>query len=183
MAGTDDRDDYADLTGRVHDNPPSFPQTVMIAGLIWIGVGVLGFASTVMRFIQAAQNQPGVGPLQGCCSGLFAAGFFYCGYQTVTGRAMSTTGFGIVSFVLGVPIAVFAVVVGIQAWLADNQGPNAPRGELIVVFAAVVGLQAANLLTAGVLALAGRERYEQWRRHYLASSPRRRYRTPNESDA
>lgn len=165
--------------------PPPFPPLVMIAGVIWIGFGALGLIGTVVSIGMAGAQaqQGGAGNAgSGCCGGLIAIAFLVCGYQTVKGTARDTLGNGIGSLLLGGLYLLLAGLVGFGGFLlgGGNQQNNAKADELKVVIAitgAILGVMGMLLVVAGILALAGRSAYREWRE--ASAPPKRRRRRPD----
>jgi hypothetical protein len=173
----DDRED-ADDWGETR---PTFPGTVLAAGVVWIAVGGLGVLNTLVTLGMAGANPPGGGPQAAgqsagvCCGGLVAIAFLVCGYQTVTGKAKDTRGNAVGSILLGSLQLLIAAAIGFGGLApGGNRGPNALPQEVLLVVAAVVAFVGMSLITAGVLALAGRTQYLEWRRANAPSSGRRR---------
>jgi hypothetical protein len=174
---------------------------VMAAGVIWIGVGSLSLISAMANLalqgvnqqaLQGANQQVGGAPgvkvrkvSDGgvCCSGLIGIAFLVCGYQTVTGKSSDTLGNGIGSLVLGLLALLVAAgaAFGGFALLGNQNAPGQGLAVGMMVIAGLVGLWGATLLLAGILALAGRSAYREWRLAF-APRPRRRRRRRREDD-
>ena len=135
-----------------------FPNIVMFAGLIWMGVGALGMVSSFLSMGMNPNNQA-ASPGGACCPALFAFAFLYCGYQTVTGTAKDTRGNAGGSILFGMLQVLVAGFIGFGGFGAGN--PQQPAE--VVVVAGVVGLMGGSLILAGILALAGRTDYLEWR--------------------
>lgn len=142
------------------------PGGVKAAGIIWIGAGSLAlFNVAVALGLQGADNNgndPGTGT--SCCPGLVGIAFLVCGYQTVTGQSADTRGNAIGSILFGllqVIVAVVMAIAGVGARAVGGPRPMPP--EVMLVVSLVVGVMGATLITAGVLALAGRQKYLEWR--------------------
>ncbi len=139
---------------------PPFPGTVTAAGVIWIAFGclvLLHLAVAVLVTIVFAAALPGAAGgaffAGGICVlvfiGLIGAAFLFVGIQSVRGTARDTLGNGVGSILFAVMIGCYATVL--------FAGPNS-------VAAGIGALEAAILLAAGVLALAGGNQYKLWRR-------------------
>jgi hypothetical protein len=167
-------DDY-DARGAGRDIP--FPAEVMAAGIIWIVFGVLGIGSSALSLLidvgtaaNAGQGQAPSGRFGGGCGLLFAIAFLVVGIQTVKGTAKGTLANGIGSHVFGLLYAGLGVLLIVLATLPQTQLPV----ELFYVLGALCGLLGIALLVAGLLAVAGKQAYEDWRRdHGLDRPPRR----------
>jgi hypothetical protein len=159
-----------DLALDYEEMPPS-PQMVKTAGVIWIVVGCMLLlnlvALLVISFVFAANmngqaanvnGQAAAGVVGGliCVAfivGLFGAAFLYVGNQTVRGTARDTIGNSIGSIVFALFQFAGAAGNGISGRFVQS-GVSAVGGTL--------------LLTAGVLALAGRSQYKLWRKVQVA---------------
>jgi hypothetical protein len=102
--------------------PPRFPTSVKVAGVVWIGIGIIAFFNMFLVLgiagmqgdkpapgAQRAANQPDPNAANtggmycgACFSGFVALAFFYCGLQTVNGKAGDTLGNGAGSIILGI---------------------------------------------------------------------------------
>jgi hypothetical protein len=149
-----------------------FPITVMAAGIFWIVLGgvlvlVLLLALVGAFLVAQGREEKGEVVFGGLCLGLviglIGGAFIFVGIQTVLGTARDTLGNGIGSI-------VFGVLNG-----GHGLGYALTREYLL---SAVSFLCGVGLLTAGVLALVGRDRYKEWRR---ARRPRRRKRVRRRS--
>ena len=128
------------------------PAAVLWAGILWIVYGVLQLVGIVLNMLSPPVNLPQIG-----CTLLFGIAFLFVGYQTVTGTAKDTLGNAIGSLILGLLVALLAVMI-----LAGGQQLQIdPRVRLAAAISAA--LSAALLIVAGVLALAGRADYRAWR--------------------
>lgn len=178
-------DDYGGDGGEDFTEPVTFPAIVRVAGIIWLCVGGLSTLNMAAAFLLGGVNNAGVGAGPGCCPGLVAGvvafAFLHCGYQTVTGKAKDTLGNGIGSIVLGLLQLAGALLIGVGGVLAQNQGANGPPPEVLMAVAVVAGVLGAALVLAGILALAGRSRYREWR-EVNAPPPKRRRRPRRERD-
>ena len=181
MPRDDDYDDYGVRPARA-----PFPGGVKAAGIIWIAFGVLGLLGQLFSFVmnvanQAAQAGPGQPGGNVCgigCGVLFALAFLIIGIQTVRGTAKGTLGNGIGSLIFGLlyaGLAVFAFVMGVTGRLP------APADTVMLVLGGLMALLALALFTAGILAIAGRDAYAQWRAAEGLDRPARR-RTQEERD-
>jgi hypothetical protein len=183
MPRYDDYDDYDDRPAR---SAVPFPTGVKVAGILWIGFGVLALVGQLLSFAlnmagAAAQGGPGAPGGNMCgvgCGVLFAIVFLVAGIQTVKGTAKGTLGNGIGSLLFGLLYGVVAVfVIGLGA-----SGRLPPGNEaLMYVAGAVAAALAVALLTAGILALMGKSAYEQWR-EAQGLTRRSRPRTQEERD-
>lgn len=182
-------DDYDD--GPEMRHAPSFPGTVMTAGVLWIVFGSLVLLGLLLAVVGVALASMRMGPPNNnegammvmACGGLFfglvGGGFLLVGVQTVRGTARDVLGNGIGSIVISLLVmglGVFPIVATL------DRGPPGPM--LVGVFYVVVGLV---LTLAGVLALSGRGDYRAWRRHRNDSrsrddEPRRRRYRDEEDD-
>jgi hypothetical protein len=167
------------------DRPPPFPNAVLVAGIIWIGVGALNLIGTVINLLSLGANQPGgnqgaAGGAYGgvCCGGAIGIAFVVCGYQTVKGQARDTLGNSIGSMLLGLlqVLAGIAIMVfgGGGAAAAGAGGKNnalAGVGALGMVVGLFVAAMGSSLILAGILGLAGRSAYQEWK---AAAAPMKR---------
>jgi hypothetical protein len=163
MSGYEDEDDY-----RLYERGPDFPVSVQIAGIIWIAFGTLGLVNAGLSFLMTLGNaaakagQPGAVPGNVCgsiCIALFAIAFLFVGIQTVKGTAKSTLGNGIGSIIFGLLYGGMAVVFIVLSTQIAGPAP----ATLFFVFAGFSGVLGIGLLAAGLLALAGKQAYEDWR--------------------
>ena len=172
--------------------PARFPIVVRIAGALWIILGALAMIGNFVSLAQGQANQgPGAAPTT-CCSGLIGLAFVVVGHQTITGQARDTRGNGIGSIALGCLqwvgaafIALGGFLGGQQAGRAGAQGQAGAQGineEMAIVIAVVVALSGSTLILAGVLALAGRTAYLDWREENALQSRRRRRRPRDEEE-
>src|SRR5689334_21469106 len=107
MPSRDDYDDY----GPPRRRRSSLPSAVRAAGIIWIGIGILGILGSVLgligRVADAGAGGGGAGAPGGnpfCatgCSLIIPLVFLMVGIQTVKGTAKGTLGNGIGSIVFG----------------------------------------------------------------------------------
>jgi hypothetical protein len=149
--------DYPELA------PSRYPPLVLAAGIIWIVFGfiILLDAAALLLLVAGGEAQGAFAGGQVCGTlfvGLIGGAFIFVGVQSVKGTAPDTLGNGIGSLLFG----GLEVVMGVfQA--RDN------------ILAAGVGfLAAAGLITAGVLALAGRIDYKAWQQEHKPRRPRAR---------
>jgi hypothetical protein len=180
MSSPDDYDDYDDRPKRP---VVPFPPGIRAAGIIWIGFGILGLIGAGLSFAlnaaAAAANagQPVGGNVCGsACIALFALSFLLIGVQTVKGTAKGTLGNGIGSLIFGLLYAAIAVI----AIIAGARFAGGPQGLPIVV-TTIYAMLAMALLTAGLLAVVGRQAYAEWRVMH-GFSTRARPRTAEEKD-
>jgi hypothetical protein len=161
-----------------------FPGIVKAAGIIWIGVGALSIINMMVTFAMIGANGPrgnaaganagGANPATPCCAGLVGIAFLVCGHQTVTGKAKDTLGNGVGSMILGSLQLLGAAAIGVGGVLAgQNGGQQGPPAGMMLVIAGMVGVMGCILILAGILALAGRSAYREWR-YENALQPRRR---------
>lgn len=180
----DDRDDDRD-----DDGPAPFPLGVRLAGVVWIGFGVLSLINLAVSFAVAGGNRgPGATPGSGACGALIGVVFLACGYQTVTGTAKDTRGngigsivFGLLQLLVGGAIAVLGVG-GANANPGNPANGGPPLAGVMLITGAVVAAMGVAMITAGVLALVGRRAYLDWRRENAPDEQRRRRRRPRRPD-
>jgi len=143
---------------------PPYPKTVVAAGVLWIIFGCLALLSLLVLLVAAFVL---VADVQGAAAawglllsgavwsavpiGLIGAALIGAGSQSIRGTARDTLGSGIGSIILGLIYWGVAAIAVMVEWFI-------PAG--------VAGLVGALLLTAGVLALAGRSGYKLWRKAY-----------------
>jgi hypothetical protein len=154
-----------------------FPAAVRAAGIIWIGLGVFSLVSAILslflNIVPAAAN-PGQliqgNPCLSACGLLLAIAFLSMGGQTVRGTSRGVVENGICSVLLGLLNVAGAIFL-----LAGAEH------FVFIVVAALSGGLGVALLTAGILAVAGRNAYAEWRAaHALPIHTRRR--TAEEED-
>lgn len=183
-----DDPDYSDDRGgdRYDDRPPRdpglarFPGVVTAAGIIWLGAGSLSLLNAMATFALQGQGAGAGTPGGGCCPGIIGIAFLVCGYQTVTGQASDTRGNAIGSLLLGLLQVLAGFAIAFAGVLGGgNGGQGAVPQEVLLIVGGVVGLLGGTLMTAGVLALAGRSQYRRWREENV-TSPRRRGRPRRE---
>ena len=118
------------------------PGIVKVASIMWIVFGGLGVVGQLMQLGGGFRPQSLIGLA-------ISVAFIVAGVQTISGRAKDVLGNGIGSIVLGglglVLIMLAAAVLGMH----------------LVVLIGVVN--SGGLITAGILALAGRSGYRDWR--------------------
>ena len=141
MPRDDEDDDYDDAPRRRRSAP--IPAGVKAAGMIWIGFGVLGFATVILSFMVtvAVENGKGAG---GICGVIIPIAFLIVGIQSVKGTAPGTMGNGIGSIIFGLLYLGIAVLVLASSALG--------AGAIAVVLGGLSALLGTALLTAGVLA-------------------------------
>jgi len=190
----DEPDDYDEADDR---GAAPFPGIVKAAGIIWICVGALSIINMMATFAMiggngaggnaaganaGAGNAEGPNPAAPCCAGLVGIAFLVCGHQTVTGKAKDTLGNGVGSMILGSLQMLAAAAIGFGGVLAgQNPGQPGIRRELMLGIAVMVGALGGTLVLAGILALAGRSAYREWR-YENAPQPRRRRRRREEEE-
>ena len=136
---------------------PTFPGIVRAAGIIWVIIGPPMLLVTVGLFLLTITVGGGVGGaglilmLVTILDGVFGGVFLNAGVTTVRGTANATLGNGIGSVVFGVPLGGLS--------LSLNRGTAG-----------------VALLVAGILALAGRRKYQAWQTG--RDRPRRSSRVP-----
>jgi hypothetical protein len=159
-----------------YEEKPGFPVTVMAAGIFWIVLGavlVLALLIALVGMFIAAQGRQEKGEVVfgGLCMGLFigliGGAFIFVGVQTILGSARDTLGNGIGSIIFGV----------LNGGAGLGQALTKEYFQSAVSFLCGVGL-----LTAGVLALVGRDGYKRWRRAQKPRGRRRVRRRSSESD-
>jgi len=149
-------DDEADLPaiGRVE-----IPTSVRIAGIVWIVFGALILVNPVINLL--AGGGGGGDMVAVLIVILFGAVFINVGVQSLRGTAADTLGNGIGSIIFGVLNAGYGAMIFVGAAV----------GGLPMALAVVIGgisiLGGIGLLTAGVLALVGRQDYKAWRQANL----------------
>ena len=114
----------------------------------------------------------------GLCQLLLTIGiaFLSCGIQTVTGKAKDTMGNAIGSILLGgvLLLAGLAIAVfGVMGNKAGGPGPGMPK-EVMFIAGIIAGFLGLFLVIAGIMALAGRSGYREWRQYHFPSRRRRR---------
>jgi hypothetical protein len=189
MPRRDEEEDYDDLPGRRRN--ASLPAGVRAAGIIWLTIGILGLTVSVLSLVVnvatvgAGGGGPGggggAGPAPICCSFgcsvIVPAVFLMVGIQTFKGTAKGTLGNGIGSIVFGLlalaaPVVILLLIGRVAA--AGGGPPGGVAAAVLYIFAAVYGLIGLALLTAGFLAIAGRDAYTEWRvARGLARGPKR----------
>ena len=135
--------------------PARCPRPVLIAGLIWIVVGSMTVLFTALMLLLALVFAPGdelaavmdAAALATLFGALVGGAFLFVGVQTLRGAARDTLGNGIGSIVLG-SLSFISGIVRIATG-------NIPRGLISMCWACA-------LVTAGILALAGRAEYGRW---------------------
>jgi hypothetical protein len=137
-----------------------FPTSIKVAGLIWLGTGILGLIRNAVLFANdpIARN----GGMQGCglCCfcGIVDLMFLGIGYETISWRVRwSTFANGVASIIVGWAYAAQAVLV-IQATLEGR----AIRPLETWLIGGLSAFMSVALVAAGVLAIAG------WRRYSLS---------------
>jgi len=109
--------------------------------------------------------------------------FLVCGHQTVTGKAKDTLGNGVGSMILGSLQMLGAAAIAVGGALGgQNGGPQGPPRELMLGIAVMVGALGGTLIVAGILALAGRSAYRDWRSENAPQPRRRRRQREDEED-
>lgn len=158
------RDDY-DEPDDDFLRTPAYPSSLRAAGIIWIIFGGLLLVNVAIILVASAvlaegkDKEPALvgGVCGGILAGLFGAAFIYVGVQSINGTAQDTLGNGIGSIIFGLLNAAgFAVQLG--------------AGQILQ--AGIYGICAAGLITAGILALVGRDAYKTWRRAQKARRAR-----------
>jgi hypothetical protein len=140
---------------------------VLAAGVIWIVFGSLVLLNFLFGVLVLMVLTPPElrGPILGgaFCTGLivalFGGVFIHVGVQSISGTAKDTLGNGIGSI-------IFAGLIGglgVFGLLAAGAARGGNWGG--VVQAAIYLVVGAALITAGVLALIGRDGYRAWRRY------------------
>jgi hypothetical protein len=141
---------------------PEFPKLVIAAGIIWVVVGALGVLSLAVSVAMAFGNQVpdlarGLSPPMGAF--LIPVLFLFFGMKSVSGIARNTVVYGVGSFVLG----VFEMGVGLML-LAGGIAVRAEQATIAGDMGILVTLFGTAHIVAGILALAGRASYRDWRR-------------------
>lgn len=139
-----------------------YPKTVQVAGAVWIIYGIVALvnlAFLILFIVGAGEGQPGADReaqkaaiALATCFGMFQAliglVFIHVGLQSVRGTARDTLGNGIGSLLFG----LINLAQGGRLGIAGD-----------FVLAGFCFLFGVLLIGAGVLALAGRREYRQWR--------------------
>jgi hypothetical protein len=162
-----DRYDENDDEGKERKRSTSFPVVVVIAGVVWIGFGLLVMVGTIGRVAQNRGENIQAAPTIGI--GLLGFVYFLTGIKVIRGQMEDLTWAAIGSFVFGV------IYCGIGAWLvaAIERAPKGDQdvGTLIGCAFAVGGVL---LLVAGTFALMGKAQYVYWRKlEGLTATPRK----------
>jgi hypothetical protein len=126
--------------------PTKIPGVVLAAGIIWIVFGGLGILGGVMSLGAGASGIAQLG---------IAVAFLIAGIQTVTGKAKDTLGNAIGSFIIA--------GLGLLGTLVLSSIGGRLGGDFIGVLVMIAVINCGALVTAGILALVGRERYRAWR--------------------
>jgi hypothetical protein len=139
----------------------SFPTSIKVAGLLWIGSGVLGLFQIV--FVFAGDPLSGRGGMDGCglccLCGMTDLLFLAFGYETTFWRIRRSTAVnGIVSIVVGWAYAAQAVLV-----IHASFGGRAASTFETWLFGGLSALIGLALVAAGVLAIAGWRHYSHSR--------------------
>src|SRR5947209_7885462 len=150
---------------------PRRPGVVLAAAVIWIVFGSLVLLNFLVSLLILMVFTPPElrGPILGgaFCTGLvvalFGGVFIHVGVRSISGTAKDTLGNGIGSIIFGGLIGGLGLLALMSAGAV--RGGNAWGGALQGAINLVV---AAALLTAGVLALIGRDGYREWRRYLKA---------------
>ena len=166
----------------VQREPPGIPGSVRAAGIIWVVFGALillsGALQILSQLVLAPPEARGAAITGSFCSALFVAFvggvFIHVGVQSLSGTAKDTLGNGIGSIIFAAIIGGLTFVVLAAMVAVRPRGPA--EGPVWAILIAVIlnGLSALALLTAGVLALVGRNGYRAYRGYRPASAPRRR---------
>jgi hypothetical protein len=145
-----------------------FPTSVAAAGVIWIVIGSLILLNGAANLVVSTAAAPAAGGSGAYAAGsvcgvlfivLFGAAFLFVGVQSVRGTARDTLGNAIGSLVFALlygGIGVVALVGG--AVVGGAAGTIAMIGAFIAILGGIA------LLSAGVLALVGRDAYKAWQR-------------------
>jgi hypothetical protein len=149
------------------------PNSAKTAGIIWIvfgGLILLSFAVqalTQLAFAPPEQRGPAIGGTfcGGLLVALFGGGFIFVGVQTLTGTAKDTLGNAIGSIIFAALLGGFAILMLTLVLGARAVGAPTNLAWVGLMVMVIYGLAAAALLTAGVLALIGREGYKAYRRY------------------
>jgi hypothetical protein len=141
-----------------------YPGTVYAAGVIWIGFGCLILLNAATHLVLAVGDAlAGVRNAQIGGAGMvviMGALFIHVGVQSTRGTARNTLGNSIGSLVF----ALFLGAVGLLAFLRGLAAGGDPRAVVALIVDVLYLLGAGGLLTAGVLALVGRDAYRAWQR-------------------
>ena len=147
-----------------------YPGTVFAAGVIWIVFGCLILLNALTNLVLTAGAGEGGGAADGAeatgrgCGIMFVviigAVFIHVGVQSTRGTARDTLGNSIGSLVFALLIGA----VGAFAFIGGLAAGGNPRALVALIVGVLNLLAAGGLLTAGVLAIVGREDYRAWRR-------------------
>jgi hypothetical protein len=177
---------------------PRFPRSVLVAGVIWIALGVLGVANAAGLLLasQGSFESSLIGingdkvlaALWGSILLLFGVLFLLAGFRIVRGAERGTLANGATSVAIGALflINVFNVgcsIVGLAFLprsfsIGPYGNPIYQRDVILAVPQLILGLL---LLTAGRLALTGGSQYTQWREEQI--DRRRRERPAKKADS
>lgn len=151
--------------------PPTgtFPPGVKAAGVIWIALspllGLLIISAITIRRIN---------PIELGVPVIVTFGLLWSGVQTVRGRERNLLSKGAGSMLLGLLYAA-AAIIAIVEW------PVGASLISLITLAIAAGALVTGLVTAGVLAIAGRGKYMAWRKSQ-GLADRARQRTAEEDD-
>lgn len=145
---------------------PGFPATVFLAGLAWIGFGLIGLAGTGLnaaKKIDFGRPEPAAtftGPQLAAMAamGLLSLAFLLAGVQAIRGRLGGLVGGAIGSFLFG----LLYCGAGLLTLGLTSRQPPATHG-LLMLIALAFALLSMSLLLAGLFALIGRTKYHRWR--------------------
>jgi hypothetical protein len=167
----DMREEERDKWGeeRISIEKTSCPQTILLAGWVWIifgAVGLLNTGANLMLSLSRDSNQ-GAEVCPAILGLLFALVFIHVGVQSLGGKAKDTLGNGIGSIVFGLLNGFFGVALLNRALTG--------RDVVSGIIGGVCLLAALGLITAGGLALAGRNEYKAWRQDLKRQREREAY--------
>jgi hypothetical protein len=146
---------------------PAFPNGITLAGIIWIIIGALillllaWWESVLILALLTSDRGMSqedwivINFLMAVVLGSFAFGFIFVGIRTTAGIARDTLASGSGSTLFGCIYLTTAVAVAVTAPL--------DKGSVLLELGACSSVGAA-LFAAGILALAGRNAYREWRK-------------------
>src|SRR4051794_4787947 len=160
-----DPEDDVPLPDYDQETEPPFPGAVRLAGILWLGFGILELLNALANLAVAFSRSTGASPapesgIGGCmCATLFGGAFIFVGQQTLRGTAGDTIGNAVGSMVFGLLILAAGVALVAGSLGAPNSA-DVPLLAAVGVFSLAAGI---GLELAGILALVGRGKYRAWR--------------------
>jgi hypothetical protein len=125
----------------------SIPGSVLVACILWIVYGAFGLLGGIRTM---SQNTGAAGTQL-----VIAAIFIISGIQVMMGKASGLMGTGITCIVL----AAFGLLAIYFVNSAGGSRPVFPGWVMIIVF-----VNSGILVTSGILAIIGNDKYKAWRR-------------------